>query len=217
MCQHNYTKRIHKYWWFLHLHRSTASRRKQNSSKSRNARKQFEIFAAAKKGVLFWQDCSNISKLLLSLPPSDFVVPKLLNVWPFWWTHCASDRRLLRRVIDTRRYSVHSSSLGLLTTSAGSIFGRAIVPHNYIWQNIRVHATILGRAIVEGNYVYLAEHCIGRRCRLGGTSEVEVAAASHIWQLVEELLTGLFIFNIIISIIFTIITSIIIFKPSPSS
>ena len=33
----------------------------------------------------------------------------------------------------------------------------------------------------------MAEHCIGRRCRLGGTSEVEVAAASHIWQLVVEL------------------------------
>ena len=113
--------------------------------------------------------------------------PKLLNVWPFCWTHCASDRRLLRRVIGTRRYSVHSSSSELSTTSAGSIFGRAIVPHNYIWQNIRVHETLLGRAIVVGNYVYLAEHCIGRRCRLGGTSEVEVAAASHIWQLVEEL------------------------------
>ena len=90
-------------------------------------------------------------------------------------------------MIGTRRYSVHSASSELLTTSAGSIFGRAIVPHNYIWQNIRVHETILGRAIVVGNYVYLAEHCIGRRCRLGGTSEVEVAAASHIWQLVVEL------------------------------
>ena len=90
-------------------------------------------------------------------------------------------------MIGTLRYSVHSASSELLTTSAGSIFGRAIVPHNYIWQNIRVHETLLGRAIVEGNYVYLAEHCIGRRCRLGGTSEVEVAAASHIWQLVEEL------------------------------
>ena len=90
-------------------------------------------------------------------------------------------------MIGTRRYSVHSSSSELLRTSAGSIFGRAIVPHNYIWQNIRVHETILGRAIVVGNYVYLAEHCIGRRCRLGGTSEVEVAAASHIWQLVVEL------------------------------
>ena len=80
----------------------------------------------------------------------------------------------------------------------------------YIWQNIRVHETILGRAIVEGNYVYLAEHCIGRRCRLGGTSEVEVAAASHIWQLVVELLlTGLFIFNIIIIIIIVIIMPLI--------
>ena len=73
------TQKIHKYWWFLHLDQSTASRRKQNSSKSRNARKQFEIFAAAKKGVLFWQDCSNISKLLPSLPPSNGVVR-----WSCW-------------------------------------------------------------------------------------------------------------------------------------
>ena len=72
-------KKSHKYWWFFHLHQSTASRRKQNSSKSRNARKQFEIFAAAKKGVLFWQDCSNISKLLPSLPPSNGVVR-----WSCW-------------------------------------------------------------------------------------------------------------------------------------
>ena len=37
------------------------------------------------------------------------------------------------------------------------------------------------------------------------------------WWNYAELLTGLFIFNINISIIITIITSIIIFKPSPSS
>ena len=37
------------------------------------------------------------------------------------------------------------------------------------------------------------------------------------WWNYPEILTGLFIFNIIISIIITIITSIIIFKPSPSS
>ena len=181
MCQYNYTQKSTKIVGFTTSHQSTASRRKQNSSKSRNARKQFEIFAAAKKRVLFIQAPPKLAAIWRCC------APKLLNVWPFWWTHCASDRRLLRRVIGTRRYSVHSSSAELSTTSAGSIFGRAIVPHNYIWQNIRVHETILGRAIVVGNYVYLAEHCIGRRCRLGGTSEVEVAAASHIWQLVVEL------------------------------